>query len=164
MDAASSRTTITVTRRLSASVDKVFDHFVHPAFASRWLFTSPDSESNHTELDARVEGTWSITDRRGGTDFTANGEYLEVVRPSRLVFTFNMPLLSADVDKIMVDITPDGEEACNLSISQEGLLSAHEVPTRQGWEEMLSTLEHVLAEPPPDHASPSRSSDSRKMA
>jgi uncharacterized protein YndB with AHSA1/START domain len=84
-----------VTHRFTASAERVFDAWVNPNTAAKWLFTTPTSESHETQIDARVGGRWTIVDRRAGTDYKAIGEYLEVDRPRRLAFTFGMPQFSA---------------------------------------------------------------------
>ena len=71
-----------MTRRFDASPERVFDAWINPETARKWLFTSPTSEHNRTEIDAHVGGTWTITDRRDGIDYTGLGEYLEIDRPA----------------------------------------------------------------------------------
>src|ERR1700722_6413121 len=66
-----------IPRRFNAAPERVFDAWLDPMRARRWLFTSPTSERNITELDVRVGGKWSITDRRDGVDYTGLGEYIE---------------------------------------------------------------------------------------
>ena len=80
-----------MTRRFEASPERLFDAWIDPETARKWLFTSPTSESNRTDLDPGVGGTWTITDRRDGVHYTGLGEYLEIDRLRRLVFTFAMP-------------------------------------------------------------------------
>jgi hypothetical protein len=76
-----------------ASAERVFDAWVNPGTAAKWLFTTPKSEWHNAEMDVRVGGRWTIVDRREGTDYKAIGEYLEIDRPRRLAFTFGMPQL-----------------------------------------------------------------------
>ena len=57
-----------ITRRFEAAPERVFDAWLNPDTARKWLFTSPTSEKNDTEIDARVGGKWTITDRREGSD------------------------------------------------------------------------------------------------
>ena len=134
---------IRITRRFDASAERVFDAWINPRTASKWLFTSPTSEKNKTEIDARVGGKWTITDRRGGTDYTGIGEYLEIDRPRRLVFTFGMPQFSPYFNRVIVEIAPDGN-GCILTLTQEGLLADHEKGTEEGWGKMFDSLAAAL--------------------
>ena len=132
-----------MTRRFEASSERVFDAWVNPETAQKWLFTSPTSESNSTEIDARVGGQWTITDRRDGTDYTALGEYLEIDRPCRLVFTFAMPQFSNEFDRIVVEIAPDGT-GCSLTLTHELLPADDHEATEDGWAKMFDVLDGVL--------------------
>ena len=104
-------TTLRMSRRLDASPERVFDAWVDPKVAAKWLFTSPTSESHSTELDVRVGGGWTIIDRRDGVDYRAIGEYLEIDRPRRLVFTFGMPQFAEGFARVAVEIAADGTGA-----------------------------------------------------
>ncbi|MFL5803259.1 MAG: SRPBCC domain-containing protein [Roseiflexaceae bacterium] len=73
---------------------------MNPETARKWLFASPSDEAYTAQLDARVGGKWTITAGRAGTDYTADGEYLEIDRPRRLVFTFAMLQFSPNSDRI----------------------------------------------------------------
>lgn len=112
------RNFLRVTRRFAVSPERLFDAWADPALARQWLFTSPTSESNSTELDARVGGKWKITDRRDGVDYMGHGEYLEFDRPHRLVFSFGMPMFSPAFDRVTVEIAPDGDGAI-LTLTHE---------------------------------------------
>jgi uncharacterized protein YndB with AHSA1/START domain len=133
-----------ITRRFEASPERVFDSWVNLETARKWLFTSPTSERNTTEIDARVGGKWTITDRRDGTDYTALGEYLEIDRPRRLVFTFAMPQFSNEADRIVVEIVPDGT-GCVLTLTHELLPADYHEATKDGWGKMFTALDEVLA-------------------
>ncbi len=128
-----------VSRRFAASAERVFDAWTDPAMAGSWLFTTPASETHDTRLDARVGGAWTITDRRGGVDYTALGEYLEIDRPRRLVFSFAMPQFSDFIGKVVVEIAPDGA-GCVLSLTQHGVQPANRAPTEKGWSDMFDQL------------------------
>src|SRR5271156_5240898 len=43
-------------RRLESSPERVFDAWVNPETVKKWLFTTPTSESNTTQIDVRVDG------------------------------------------------------------------------------------------------------------
>jgi uncharacterized protein YndB with AHSA1/START domain len=134
-----------MTRRFDASPERVFDAWTKPETARKWLFTSPTSETNSTEIDARVGGKWIITDRRDGTDYTGLGEYLEIDRPRRLVFTFAMPQFSEEFDRIVVEIAPD-ESGSILTLTHELLPPDYHSATEDGWGKMFVNLDAVLAQ------------------
>jgi len=74
-------------RRFDASPERVFDAWLTPELADKWLFTPEASEHQGTrvEIDPRVGGTWTIRDVRDGQLYVADGEYLEIDRPHLLV-------------------------------------------------------------------------------
>jgi uncharacterized protein YndB with AHSA1/START domain len=132
-----------MTRRFDAAPERVFDAWLDPRVASKWLFTSPESEKYEAQIDARIGGRYTITDRRGGKEYTGVGEYLEIDRPRRLVFTFAMPQFAPDVDRIIVEIVPDGA-GCILTLTQQGLPPDYKEATKAGWGKMFDALAATL--------------------
>jgi uncharacterized protein YndB with AHSA1/START domain len=136
--------TLRMSRRFAATPERVFDAWIDPNVARRWLFTSPTSEQNQTEMDVRVGGNWSITDRRDGVDYTGLGEYRVIDRPRRLVFSFGMPQFSPEFVEVTVEFEPDGD-GCRMTLSQDRLPPEHVKPTEEGWSQMFGVLTSVLA-------------------
>ncbi|MDB5394362.1 MAG: hypothetical protein JWM91_1868 [Rhodospirillales bacterium] len=130
-------------RHFDASREQVFDAWINPKIACHWLFTSPASETNDTRMDACIGGKWSIMDRRGGTDYRGQGEYIEIDRPRRLVFTFGMPQFSPEVTRVIVEIAADGD-GCVLTLTQEGVSAPDEKGLEEGWNDMFDNLAPVL--------------------
>jgi len=131
--------TLRIVRRFDATPERVFDAWIDPGRAGRWLFTTPASERHSTDLDVRVGGKWTIVDRRDGVDYTALGEYLEIDRPRRLVFSFGMPQFSPLSCSVTVEIVPDGD-GCILILSQLDVAPAALKPTEAGWADMFDAL------------------------
>src|SRR5579871_3922168 len=92
--------TLKIARRFEATPERLFDAWTDPQLVTRWLFTGPTSESHSAQLDVRVGGQWTITDRRDGVDYVALGEYRVVDRPQRLVFSFGMPQFSPEFAEV----------------------------------------------------------------
>ncbi len=90
-------------RKFGASPEPLFDAWLDPGIAERWLFTTPASESHSTTIDARPGGAWTITDRRDDVDYAATGQYVEIDRPRRLVFSFGMPQFSPAITRVVVE-------------------------------------------------------------
>jgi uncharacterized protein YndB with AHSA1/START domain len=134
---------VRIQRHFDASPERVFDAWTNPEIARKWLFTTPASEKNTTEMDPRLGGKWTIADTRDGLDYKALGEYVEFDRPRRLVFTFGMPQFSEEFARVIVEIEPEGTGSI-LSITHERLPWAALSQTEQGWCEMLINLWPLL--------------------
>jgi uncharacterized protein YndB with AHSA1/START domain len=136
-----------VTRRFDASPERVFDAWLDPQRAGKWLFATPTGEMVRVEIDPRVGGRYNFTERRDGEDAEHTGEYLEIDRPRRLVFTLSVAMYSQDADRITVEIVPL-ETGCELTISHE--MSAENAQyldrTTQGWTGILDKLAETLGE------------------
>jgi uncharacterized protein YndB with AHSA1/START domain len=134
-----------ITRRFAAPPERVFDAWLEPALVRRWLFRTPIDEQYTAEIDPRVGGAYTITARRGGMDYTAVGEYLEIERPRRLVLTFAMPQFAPDVDRLIVELEPDGT-GCVMTFTQVGLPPDYKEASESGWGSMFAALEALLGE------------------
>lgn len=55
------------------------------------MFATPTGQIARCEIDARVGGTFTIVDRRGGDDIVHAGTYVALERPRLIVFTFSVP-------------------------------------------------------------------------
>lgn len=152
-----STTTLTMRRRFQVTADKVFDAWVSPDMMRRWLFTM-DKTNKIAKNEPHVGGSWEIVDHREGKDYRAIGEYIEMDRPSRLVFTFKMPQFSDMEDQITVEIMPDDNE-CEMIFTQvivvpheegwtdqdvEKALHDYHSQTEQGWGYMFDGLKQLV--------------------
>ena len=135
---------LTVTRRFDQPPEKVFDAWLNPDVARRFLFTTADSQVVVCEIDGRVGGRFNIVDRRQGQDDIAHiGEYLEIDRPRRLVMT--MQAGGSAYSRLTIDIAPvDG--GCELTLTHEISrdYAEYEDRTRSGWTKLLGDLKRLL--------------------
>src|SRR5262245_12202825 len=99
---------VRVRRRFSQSAERVFDAWLNPRLASRFLFATETGTMVRTEIDPRVGGRFTFVDRRDGQDVEHVGEYLEIDRPRRLVFSFGVPQFSAEMTRVTIEIAPAG--------------------------------------------------------
>jgi uncharacterized protein YndB with AHSA1/START domain len=91
-----------------------------------------------------VGGQYTFVERRDGKDVLHTGEYLELVRPLRMVFTFGVPEYSSEVSKVEINLAHLGE-GCELKLINSGVLKEYAEKTREGWAEILLTARDVLA-------------------
>lgn len=143
---AQSPIVIRVTRRFEASPERVFDAWFDAEKARKFLFATSTGQMVRAELDPRVGGTFNFTDRRDGVDAEHIGEYLEIDRPRRLVFTFHTERGSTDLSRVTVEIVPLGS-GCELTLTHEmdPKWAEYKDRTQAGWTMILDGLGAVLA-------------------
>lgn len=131
-----------VRRRFAASPERVFDAWITPEIASKWIFSDQNGEIVSARVDARVGGTFSFVRRDADGDLDHVGEYLEIDRPRRLVFTFAVPAISPEYDRVTIDILRL-DAGCELTLTSEmspAIFAEWGEQTRAGWTRMLESL------------------------
>lgn len=109
MNATKENVLVRVTRRYSASPERVFDAWLDPGMLGRFMFGTVvrDEEVVRLTLDAQVGGTFSFVVRRQGEEIDHIGEYLEIDRPRRLAFTWGIAGESSpDQSRVIIDVAP----------------------------------------------------------
>ena len=141
---AATTATVRVTRRIAASPERAFDAWLDPATAGQFLFATPTGTMIRVEIDARVGGRFNFTDRRPEMgDVEHVGEYLELDRPRRLVFSFAVPKFSDQRSTVALDFRPDGA-GCEVTLTHEGVLEDYAQRTEQGWGMILGRLGELV--------------------
>ena len=137
---------VRVTRRFAASAERVFDAWLDPAMATRWLFRSPEGEPVSATMDARVGGRFTAVAHRADGDIEHVGEYRVIERPTRLVFTFAVPQFSPEYDLVTVEIRPlaDGCELTLVNRMSPEIYAEWGDRTAEGWTDMLGRLAELL--------------------
>lgn len=136
-----SSTVLRITRHLPFPAERVFDAWLDPAFAGKWLFATPTGQMIRAEADPRVGGRFTYTERRGADEVEHTGEFLEIERPRRLVFSFSVPKFSSNVDRIVVEIEPQGAK-CVLTLTHELKPEFAKMARRSqdGWTQIVARL------------------------
>jgi uncharacterized protein YndB with AHSA1/START domain len=135
-------TAVTVKHRFAASAERVYDAWLDPEKARKFLYTTATGEIVRCDVDARVGGRYTIVDRRNGEDVLHEGTYLELDRPRRIVFTIRVPKYSRDEDRVTIDIEPLAH-GCVLTLTTQ---TADEWAddTQRGWAMILDVLDEIL--------------------
>jgi uncharacterized protein YndB with AHSA1/START domain len=152
----SSPVVIRVSQRYSAPAERVFDAWLTPNLAARFLFRTRTGNVMGCEITPEVGGGFTVTDRRPAADGDESvfdvvhlGKYIEIDRPRRLVFDFSVLTFgSDDPTRVTVDVTPLGPQASELTLTHEmgssELARMNEAGSRKGWLNMLALLEREL--------------------
>ncbi len=135
------------THQFGVPSDAVFDAWLNPDLVQRWgagsEAESAGGEVESIEIDARVGGGFVFTVIRDGEELPHHGEYLEIDRPHRLVFTW-MPEPN-EHSVVSMDFQPTAE-GCTVSLTHEmGQQWADYVDrTAKAWSTMLDHIGKIL--------------------
>jgi len=97
---------VRVTRQVSAAPGRIFDAWLSADEARSFLFAGRIGETISLEIDARVGGKFRIVRHldREGVDYA--GEFLEIDRPHRLVFSLFIEQYAQRDDRVIVELAP----------------------------------------------------------
>jgi uncharacterized protein YndB with AHSA1/START domain len=150
MTGAGDSVIVRVSHRFDASAERVYDAFLDPERASRFLFATGTGQIVRCDIDARVGGAFTIVDRRNGEDVAHTGEYLVLDRPRRIVFTLAVEKYSADVGAVTLDITPLSN-GCEVTLTHQMKATDASLRdrTREGWINILEVAAQVVVDEAP---------------
>jgi len=135
---------VRVTQRYSAPAERVFDAWIDPAVAGRWLFAIASRPAERVKINARVGGAFQFVERGRGSDVMHKGVYLELERPHRLAFTLSGRTDAGNRGPVRVAIVPL-DKGCELNLIQEKVLPDQARRIEGRWSGMLYGLDVLLA-------------------
>lgn len=130
---------VRVSQRFNAPPERVFDAWLDPAIAGAWLFATAFHPVARVEIDARVGGAFRFLDRRDRGETEYAGEYVEIIRPRRLVFTLSLESDPRAVTRVTADIVPL-KRGCELRLIHEDVPTDHASRTEGRWAGMFYGL------------------------
>ena len=132
-------------RHFNAPAERVFDAFLDPQQAKRFMFVTSEPLVR-CEIDPIVGGKYTFVDRRDGEDVEHTGEFLDITRPQRLIFTLSVPKYGQDVDEVRIVIEPE-DHGCGLTLTHE-THGDDDVrrSVEQGWNGVLDRLAQTIGE------------------
>lgn len=151
----SSPVVIRVSHRYSAPAERVFDAWLTPGQASRFLFRTRTGNVMQCVITPEVGGGFTVTDRRPTADGDESvfdvvhmGKYVEIARPRRLVFDLTVLTYTEETTRVTVEVTPLGSQASELTLTHElgnsDTARYMEETTTKGWVNMLALIEREL--------------------
>lgn len=156
MDTAQPLRTVNVSRQFSSDAARVFDAWLDPQLAGRWLFATPGGVMEKVAIEARKGGRFNITERRTAGSVAHFGEYLEVQRPRHLAFRFATTGFEDNFTEVYVDITPFESSSfnmvpaekggCSLTLRHDGVPAEYADKVQDGWAMVLQQLAATLGE------------------
>ena len=131
--------TIRVDARYGAVPRRVFNAWLDPDIAGKWLFATATRPIASVEIDARVAGPFRFVERREGSRVEHTGEYIEIVPHRRLVFSLALDDRPRVLTRVSVEIEPRGV-GCQLSLTHENVPSDQVDATEARWTGILYGL------------------------
>jgi uncharacterized protein YndB with AHSA1/START domain len=95
-----------VSRLLSAAPERIFDAWLNAEEAQAFLFADRAGNPISSEIDARVGGRFRLVHQSDGEEIEYWGEYLEIDRPQRLVFSLFIERYGQRDDRVVVELAP----------------------------------------------------------
>lgn len=137
----------TVTHHFSVPAEDVFDAWLDTFMIGRFMFGPEvrDEEIVSLKTDAKQGGSFSFVVRREGAEIDHIGEYLEIERPLRLVFSWAIKKDLPDDSRVVIDIVPTST-GTELTLTQEMPANwEHFIDNvKTSWTKMLTALDKIL--------------------
>jgi len=131
---------LTLANFFSVKPEVVFDAWTKSAFMKLWLFKSSGNEIVSITSDLKIGGKFSILELNKNETIDHFGEYLQIEKPNKLVFTLEVPWHFSGVSKVSIEIR-EKENGCEMIFSQSGIDTNI---TKESWKKMFENLKALL--------------------
>lgn len=130
---------VLVERIIPVPPRQAFEAWLDPKALRQFMCPAPGASVSRAESDPRVGGKFLIVMTVGGTDIPHRGEYLEIERYTRLVFTW-LSRYAGEGSRVTLRFaeSPDGETL--LTLEHVGLADAERQNHHDGWTNILKEL------------------------
>jgi len=138
---------VRVSRQVRAAPKRIFDAWLNADEVRTFLFVGRIGDAISSEIDARVGGGFRIVRHWDGEDVEYSGEYLEIDRPHRLVFSLFVEKYAQRDDRVIVELAPVEEQSL-IVLTHEFSLRNPTARSRleRGWARVLDVLVALCSE------------------
>jgi len=135
---------VNVSKVIKSPIEKVFDAWLDPKMLAKMMQPMKGMSDAVVKNDANVGGKFSIVMIAGDNKLPHEGEYLEIVRPNRLVFTW-VTSFSSDNSTVTIDFKSLDEENTQIDLRHvkfpsEEMRAGHV----GGWTGILDALDNSI--------------------
>jgi len=143
--------TVLATVEIAAAPERVFEALVSAKDVLKWWGSDESHRTTEWEADVRPGGKWRAVGRsKAGTDYTVEGEYIEVDPPRKLAFSWR-PTWDAPNETRVTYMLEPMNQGTRLTLRHEGfgsrvpMVHAH----GNGWQQVLRWLAgYIMADGP----------------
>ena len=132
-------------RIMPCSKRQLFDAWAKPSVMARWFFASQTPVKDSTVRNSfTVGGSYSLTMHLNTGDYTMHGEYREINRYNRIVFTWSSHIIEHSL--VALDFRELSANRTEMVLTQtrfpsDEVRASHD----QGWNGCLDSLERFVA-------------------
>jgi uncharacterized protein YndB with AHSA1/START domain len=132
---------VRVSRQLRASPERIFDAWLDAGETRAFLLAGRLGHIVSSGIDARVGGGFRIVHHRAGQAVEYSGEYLEMDRPHRLVFSLFVEKYAQWDDRVIVELAPVAGQSLLVLTHELSLPNpAQRSRVQRGWARVLDGL------------------------
>ena len=137
--------TVKLNKTIHAPIETVFDAWLDPKLLARFISPAPGMPEPKVENNPQEGGKFVIIMEVGDDKIPHSGEYLEVNRPERLVFTWASPC-SIDDSTVTLEFSAIDQSTTEIKLTHirfidEETRSDHE----GGWSNILDKLDEITS-------------------
>jgi len=138
---------VRLSRQVRAPPERIFDAWLNADEARTFLFAGRIGAAISAEIEPRVGAGFRIVRRWGGEDVEYSGEYLEIDRPYRLVFSLFVEKYAQRDDRVIVELAPLEEHSLLVLTHELSLPNpAERSRIQRAWATGLDQLEALCTE------------------
>ena len=141
-------TSLMIRRTFAADIETLWDALTDPKAWMQW-FGGGHATPVETSADLRVGGAWRIEMRgnESGNQIVLIGEYVEISRPDRLVFTWAWGSAPDKVSRVTYELSPgDAPDESKLLLTHDRLADSDMRDSHaMGWSATLELLAAMFA-------------------
>lgn len=136
---------VNINKTINAPIEKVFDAWLDPKMLSLFMLPMPGMPTSDVENDARVGGNFTIIMHVGDDKLPHKGEYLEINRPAKLVFTW-VSDNSIDNSTVTLNFTKIDDNKTNVLLTHVKFIDEESRSDHEGgWGNILDKLNDTLS-------------------
>jgi uncharacterized protein YndB with AHSA1/START domain len=141
----SSKIKVKAKHRFNVPAALVFDTFLDPKKAKKFMFATITGKMVVAEIDPKVGGRFTFVDRRPEGDAPHYGKYVEMAKPTRIAFEFAVQKDAPEADLVTIDIL-DLKQGCEVTLTHEISPDYAHLKERvqEGWDGILDGLGEAL--------------------
>ncbi len=137
---------LSVNKSVNAPIEKVFDAWLDAKMLAKFILPMPGMPEPDVKNDPKQGGNFTIIMHVGENDIPHTGEYLEVSRPNRLIFSWVSPF-SRDDSTVTIDFTKVDDNITDVKLTHVRFIDEESRKDHEGgWTNILEALNGLMSD------------------